>query len=134
MSQSAEEFSAQMRSDAETCERLANRSGFGLDGRLESLAHLEELIDSLTPWSQSSEDLRQAMIRLIGACFGELIRNALGGSWVFDEEYQTPAIQVSETVRIFPHSSVRKRWEEGQARSLSTFVDVLSTRLALGPM
>jgi hypothetical protein len=133
MPQPSGEFSAQLRSDAETCERLANRNGFGLDGRPGSLAHLEELIDSLTPWSQASEDLRQAMVRLIGAYFGELIRNTLGGSWVFDEEYRTSAIQVSETLRIFPHSRVQKRWEEGKARSLPTYVDVLTTRLIPGP-
>jgi Domain of unknown function (DUF3806) len=134
MSQLGEELSAQMRSDAETCERLASRNGFRLDGRLDSLAHLEELIDSLTPWSQATEDLRQAMVRVIGAYFGELIRNTLGGSWVSDEEYRTPAIQVAKSLRIFPHSRVRKRWEEGKERSLSTFVDVLTTRLTSGPM
>jgi hypothetical protein len=132
MLQSAEELSAQMRSDGETCERLATRNGYGLNGRLDSLAQLEELIDSLTPWPQASEELRQAMVRVIGAYFGELIRNALGGSWIWDEEYRTPAIQVSESVRIFPHSRVRKRWEEGAARSLSAFVDVLTTRLLSG--
>jgi Domain of unknown function (DUF3806) len=134
MSQSGEELSAQMRSDAETCERLATRNGFGLDGRLDSLPHLEELIDSLTPWSQATEDLRQAMVRVIGAYFGELIRTTLGGSWVSDEEYRTPALQVSQSLRIFPHSRVRKRWEEGTERSLSTFVDVLTTRLTSGSM
>jgi hypothetical protein len=123
-----------MRSDAEMCERLANRNGFGLDRRLDSLAHLEELIDSLTPWSQASGDLRQAMVRVIGAYFGELIRNTLGGSWVSDEKYQTPAIQVSQSLRIFPHSRVQKRWEEGKARSLPAYVDVLTTRLISGPM
>jgi hypothetical protein len=134
MSQSAEDLSAQMRSDAEMCQRLANRNGFGLDGHLDSLAHLEELIDSLTPWPQASEDLRQAMVRIIGAYFGELIRNTLGGSWVSDEEYRTPAIQLSQSLRIFPHSRVRKRWEEGNEHSLSTFVDVLTTRLTSGPI
>jgi hypothetical protein len=132
MSQAADEFSAQMRSDADTCQRLATRNGFDLDGRLDSLAHLEELIDSLTPWSQASEDLRQAMVRVIGAYFGELIRSAFGGRWVSDEEYRTPAIQVSQSLRIFPHSRVRKRWKEGRAGSLSTFVDVLTTRLTSG--
>lgn len=132
MSQSAEELSAQMRSDAEVCQRLATRNGFGLDGHLDSLANLEELIDSLTPWSQASEDLRQAMIRVIGAYFGELICNTLGGSWVSDEEYRTPAIQVSQSLRIFPHSRVQKRWEEGKARNLPFFVDWLTTRLNLG--
>jgi len=132
MSQNAEELSAQMRSDAETCERLATRNGFGLDGRLGSLSQVEELIDSLTPWSQASEELRQAMVRVIGAYFGELIRNTLGGSWVSDEEYRTPAIQLSESLRIFPHSRIRKRWEEGKERSLSTFVDTLITRLIPG--
>ncbi len=134
MPQSAGELSAQMRSDADMCERLANRNGFVLDGRLGSLAQLEGLIDTLTPWSQASGDLRQAMIRVIGAYFGELIRNTLGGSWVSDEQYRTPAIQISQSLRIFPHSRVRKRWEEGNARSLSTFVDVLSTRLISGSM
>jgi hypothetical protein len=134
MPQPAEELSAQMRSDAEMCERLATRNGFDLDGRLCSLAHLEELIDSLTPWPQASEDLRQAMIRLIGAYLGELIRNSLGGSWVSDEDYRTPALQVSQSLRIFPHSRVRKRWEEGRARSLSAYVDMLTTRLGSGPM
>jgi hypothetical protein len=127
-----EDLAAQMRSDAETCERLATRNGFGLDGRLASLPQLEELIDSLTPWPKASEDLRQAMIRLIGAYFGELMRNILGGSWVSDEEYQTPALQVSPSLRIFPHSRVRKRWEEGAARSLSTYMDILATRLSTG--
>jgi hypothetical protein len=122
-----------MRSDAEMCERLANRNGFGLDGRLGSLAHLEELIDSLTPWPQATEDLRQAMVRIIGAYFGELIRNVLGGSWVSDVEYRTPAIQASQSLRIFPHARVQKRWEEGKARSLSAFVEVVRTRLDSGP-
>lgn len=134
MSQSADELSAQMRSDADVCQRLATRNGFGLDGRLDSLAHLEELIDSLTPWPQASEDLRQAMIRVIGAYFGELIRNTLGGSWVSDDGYRTPAIQVSQSLRIFPHSRVRKRWEEGKANSLSFLVDALTTRLNSGSM
>jgi hypothetical protein len=125
----AEGFAAQMRSDAETCERLATRNGYRLDGRLSSLPQLEELIDSLTPWPKASEDLRQAMIRLIGAHFGELMKSFLGGSWVPDEEYQTPALQVSPSLRIFPHSRVRKRWEEGSARSLSTYTDILASRL-----
>lgn len=132
MPQSAEEFSAQMRSDAEICQRIANKNGFGLEGSLDSLAHLEELIDSQTPWSQTSEDLRQAMIRVIGAYFGELIRHALGGSWVQDEEYRTPAIQFSTALRIFPHSRVRKRWEEGKASSLSIYVDFVATRASAG--
>lgn len=130
MSHAGEELSAQMHSDAETCERLANRNGFGLDGRLASLAHLEELIDSLTPWSEASEELRQTMVRVIGAYFGELIRNALGGVWIRDDEYRTPAIQVSQSLRIFPHSRIRKRWEEGKERSLASFVDVLTARLS----
>jgi hypothetical protein len=132
MSPSADELSVGMRSDAEICERLASQNGFGLDRSLNSLAHLEELIDSLTPWSQASDDLRKAMVRVIGAYFGELIRNALGGSWIQDEEYQTPAIQVSVSLRIFPHSRVRKRWEEGNARSLSAYVDVVTTRVISG--
>lgn len=130
----AEELSAQMRSDAGMCERLVTRNGFDLDGRLTSLAHLEELIDSLTPWREASDDLRQAMIRLIGAYLGELIRSSLGGSWVCDEQYRTQALQVSQSLRIFPHSRVRKRWEEGRSRSLSTYVDTLTTRLGPGPM
>jgi hypothetical protein len=117
-----------MQSDAEVCQRLATRNGFGLDGRLDSLPSLENLIDSLTPWPQASEELRGAMVRIIGAYFGELIRTALGGSWLMDDHYQTPAIQVSESLRIFPQSRVRKRWEEGSARSLSSFVDWLTTR------
>jgi Domain of unknown function (DUF3806) len=134
MPQSAEELPAQMRSDAEMCERLATRNGFSLDGRLDSLAHLEELIDSLTPWSQASGDLQEAMVRLIGAYFGELMRNTIGGSWVSDEETRTPAIQVSKSLRIYPHSRVRKRWEEGKARSLSRYVDIMTTRLISGHM
>jgi hypothetical protein len=121
-----------MRADAEMCERIATRNGFGLDGRVGSLGQVEELIDSLTPWPRASEELRAAMIRVIGAYFGEVVRNALGGSWAQDEQFQTPALQISPSLRIFPHSSVRKRWEEGQARNLVTFVDVLTERLKLG--
>jgi hypothetical protein len=130
--QPGQDFADQMRSDAETCQRLAIRNGFSLDRRLDSLVHLEELVESLSPWPQASEDLRQAMVRVIGAYFGELLRNALGGSWISDEEYQTPAIQLSESLLIFPHSRVRKRWEEGKARSLKSFVDALTTRLPPG--
>jgi Domain of unknown function (DUF3806) len=134
MSQPAEELAVQMRSDAETCERLATRNGFGLDGGHDSVAQLEELIDSLTPWLKAPEDLRQAMIRFIGAYFGELIRNSLGGSWVSDERYRTPALQISPSLRVFPHSRIRKRWEEGDERDLSAYMDVLATRLSLAPM
>jgi hypothetical protein len=127
-SQPADDMSAQMRSDAEVCQRLATRNGFGLDGRLNSLPSLEDLIDSLTPWSEASEELQGAMVRIIGAYFGELVRTELGGSWLMDDRYHTPAIQVSESLRIFPQSRVRKRWEEGSARSLSSFLDWVATR------
>jgi hypothetical protein len=129
MPQPTEELSAQMRSDAEMCERLAMKNGFGLDGRLESLANLEELIDSLTPWPEASEEIRQAMVRIVGAYFGETLRSSVGGSWVSDEEYRTPAIQVSPALRVFPHARVQKRWERGREFSLSSFVDGMTARL-----
>ena len=125
----SESLLAQMQSDSEICQRLASRNGFDINGSIDSLDALEELIDSLTPWMQASEDLRQAMVRVIGAYFGELIRNTFGGAWLLDEEYQTFAIQFSETLRVFPHSRIQKRWEEGKERSLLSFVDVLANRL-----
>ncbi len=119
---------AQMESDAAICQRNANGTGFVLDGTLDSLSSLENLIDSLTPWSQASEDLKAAMVRVIGAYFGELIRGTFGGSWLIDDYYQTPALQISPSLRIFPQSRVRKRWEEGRERSMVSFVDWLTTR------
>jgi hypothetical protein len=129
VSRSAEDdLTAQMQSDAEICQRNANSTGFALDGTLDSLPSLEDLIDSLTPWSQASEDLKGAMVAVIGAYFGELIRNAFGGSWLIDDTYQTPALQITATLRIFPQSRVQKRWEEGRERSMVSFVDWLTTR------
>lgn len=122
-------LSVQIRSDAEMCQRLANRNGFSLDGETDSIGHLEQLIDSLTPWSQSSEELRRVMVRVIGAYFGEVIRNTVGGAWVSDEEYGTLAIQLTPSNRVFPQSLVRKRWEKGEGQSLSIFLDVLTTRI-----
>ncbi|AYG04691.1 hypothetical protein [Gryllotalpicola protaetiae] len=125
MRQRGDELQPQMISDAEICQRLALRNGFSLDGRLNTLSGLEELIDSLTPWLQASDELRAAMVRVIGAYFGEAIRQRYDGSWVWDEQYETAALVVFHSLRIFPHSRVRKRWEEGASRSLSMYVDTL---------
>lgn len=69
------------------------------------------------------------MVRVIGAYFGEVIRNTVGGAWVSDEEYGTLAIQLTPSNRVFPQSLVRKRWEKGEGQSLSIFLDVLTTRI-----
>lgn len=121
-------FVAQMSSDAEICLRLAVKSGFQLDGTEASLPVLEELIDSLTPWPRAGPEIRDGMVRVIGAYFGQVLVNAGRGHWVYDEHYQTPGVEFDGGRRVFPHARVAKRWEEGSARSLVTLFEFATSR------
>ena len=115
-------------SDAEICGRLAVRSGFHLDGTEASLPVLEELIDSLTPWPLAGPEIREGMVRVIGAYFGQVLVTAGRGRWVYDEYYQTPGVEFDGGRRVFPHARVAKRWEEGSDRSLVTLFEFATSR------
>jgi hypothetical protein len=121
-------FVAQMSSDAEICKRLAVKSGFQLDGTEASLPILEQLIDSLTPWPMAGPEIREGMVRVIGAYFGQVLANAGPGHWAYDEHYQTPGVDFDGGRRVFPHARVAKRWEEGSARSLVTLFEFATSR------
>ena len=121
-------FVATMSSDAEICGRLAVRSGFHLDGTEASLPVLEELIDSLTPWPLAGPEIREGMVRVIGAYFGQVLVTAGRGRWVYDEHYKTPGVDFDGRRRVFPHARVAKRWEEGSARSLVTLFEFATSR------
>jgi hypothetical protein len=118
----------QMSGDAEICLRLAVKSGFQLDGTEASLPMLEELIDSLTPWPLAGPEIREGMVRVIGAYFGEVLVTAGRGRWVYDEHYKTPGVDFDGRRRVFPHARVAKRWEEGSARSLVTLFEFATSR------
>jgi hypothetical protein len=119
---------ARMGSDAEICMRRALENGFQLDGTEVTLPTLEELVDSLTPWSAAGPDVRNGMVQVIGAYFGQVLVDAGHGRWVQGEQFTTPAVEFAGGMRVFPHARVAKRWEEGSGRSLVTLFDFATSR------
>jgi hypothetical protein len=127
------QLTARMEADAEICARNAVMNGFELDYTQHTLPALDSLLQSLTPWSDASSELRDGMVRLLGAYFGEVLRRESGGFWVSDPTYQVPAVLLSNGLKAFPHSSVAKRWQEGQIGSLTFLFSSLSAIPTIDP-
>lgn len=118
-----QQFAADMRRDADICIRNAAKGGWYLDGTRATLREAEDVIDNLTPWLQASSKLREGMVRVIGAYFGEVLVRETNGSWVYDTQYHTGAVETPSGLRMFPHARVAKRWEQGSSCGLEVLLD-----------
>ena len=125
-----DEVAAYMRRLAEVfVERTAAEGrAFGWDNA--SALRIDELCEQYLSGRPDNEARHYFSIG-VGAYLGELVVRNGRGRWVYEANAQTPAIEIADGRRCFPHHKVAKRLSLGPEHSIWAFYDFMMTgRLA----
>lgn len=98
---------------------LFDDTGIDLDYSEESLDELDALIGELWHEPIEEDETLDAIVSNWGAYIGLVIRQHLGGEWVFRQDLEHTAIRFPRTgLEVFPLHMVRRRFLEGAQRTL----------------
>ena len=114
------------------------KAGLSLDYSMDSLAQVDALIGGFHDNGDRSDALA-GVVTVTGAYVGEVLRRALGASWVPAAESQMMQSDISQemmlgTMRFLPAAKVAKRLDNGPEDDLMFYAKVLMNRAAGDPL
>jgi hypothetical protein len=91
-----------------------------------SAARLDEMCEQYLA-GEPAEEGRHYFSIVMGAYLGELVVRNGGGRWIWHPVARTPAVEIADGRRCFPHHKVAKRLAFGGEHSLRDFFDFMMT-------
>jgi hypothetical protein len=105
-------------------------AGVLMDQSDESIEDLDRLAAQLWPEPMEEEEALDAIVASWGAYIGEVIRENLGGNWLFRKDLEHASVHFPRTdLEVFPFHKDRKRLVLGAEESLSDFYEALVEEL-----
>lgn len=116
---------SELRSNADVF-RQGIKESFGVNLRYdrESLEMIDGVIDE--GWGSTVPDQLEEVVHAFGAFVGEAMIVVLGGKWMWNLEANELCVRLSNGIVAMPFTKVRKRFENGQADSISFFLQAAS--------
>lgn len=102
-------------------------TGIDLDYTEESLGELDDLIQAIWKDEPIEEDeALDAIVSNWGAYFAQVIRQHVGGEWIFRQDLEHASIRFARAgFEIFPLHKLRRRLVLGEGESLTTYYERL---------